>query len=103
MGHPPGTQGHGCAMVRRSIFMPQRSRAGADASAHVGHAPRLFGRRGGAGVSNKGKYKITDTESEDNQNNIEKLARYIGRKKSPRRIANVLCALSAEILVEKVN
>jgi hypothetical protein len=54
-------------------------------------------------VSNKGKYKITDTESEDNQNNIEKLARYIGRKKSPRRIANVLCALSAEILVEKVN
>ena len=34
-------------MVRRSILMPPRSRAGADASAHVGHAPRLLGRRGG--------------------------------------------------------
>ena len=67
------------------------------------HTPLAGSDEGGAGVSNKGKYKITDTESEDNQNNIEKLARYIGRKKSPRRIANVLCALSAEILVEKVN
>ena len=47
MGHPPGTQGNGFAMVRRSIFMPPRSRAGADASAHVGHAERRAERGGG--------------------------------------------------------
>lgn len=38
--------------------MPQRPRAGADASAHVGHAPCLIGRRGGADVSKKGKDKV---------------------------------------------
>ena len=55
-------------MVRRSIFMPQRSRAGTDASAHVGHAPRLLGRRGGIDVSNKGKDKvITDCSQREDQ------------------------------------
>lgn len=54
-------------------------------------------------MSKKGKYKIMDIEGDGNQNNIEKLARYIGKKKSPMRIANVLCALSTEILVKKVN
>ena len=52
-------------MVRRSIFMPQRSRAGADASAHVGHAPRLLGRRGGIDVNKKGKETESSNENRD--------------------------------------
>lgn len=89
-------------MVRRSIFMPPRSRAGADASAHVGHAPRLLGRRGGAGVM-EDKNKIAGHENKGNQSNIEKLAKYIGKKKNSEYVTCLLSSLSPEIFVEKVN
>lgn len=58
-----------------------------------------LGRKGDACASDKGEDESTDIERRRNQNNIEKLARYIGKKKNPRHISNVLCALSAEILV----
>lgn len=82
-------------MVRRSIFMPPRSRAGADASAHVGHAPRLFGRRGGAGVM-EDKNKIAGHENKGNQSNIEKLAKYIGKKEKFR-----ICDVPLKLLIPR--
>ena len=87
MGHPPGTQGNGFEMVRRSIFMPPRSRAGADASAHVGHASRLFGRRGGAGVSDKEKNKY------DVPPLVAKLAHNISKRKHAVAVAKALSTI----------
>ena len=52
-------------MVRRSIFMPPRSRAGADASAHVGHAPYFLDRRGGAGGMRGEKEQFLQEQKKD--------------------------------------
>jgi hypothetical protein len=68
----------------------------------VGHAPRLLGRRGGAGVMDN-KNKIAGHENKGNQSNIEKLAKYIGKKKNSEPVTCLLSTLSAEIFVEKVN
>lgn len=77
----------GFEMVRRSIFMPQRSRAGTDASAHVGHASRLFGRRGGAGVSDKEKNKY------DVPPLVAKLAHNISKRKHAVAVAKALSTI----------
>ena len=70
-----------------SIFMPPRSRAGADASAHVGHAPRLLGWRGGAGVSDNGKegYSVPPL--------IEKLAHNIIKRKHAKAVIRALSSI----------
>ena len=67
--------------------MPPRSRAGADASAHVGHAPRLLGRRGGVGVSNKGKEEYSVPPL------IEKLAHNIIKRKHANAVIKALSSI----------
>ena len=49
------------------------------------------------------KNKIAGHENKGNQSNIEKLAKYIGKKKNSEPVTCLLSTLSAEIFVEKVN
>lgn len=49
------------------------------------------------------KNKIAGHENKGDQSNIEKLAKYIGKKKNSEYVTCLLSSLSPEIFVEKVN
>ena len=89
-------------MVRRSIFMPPRSRAGADASAHVGHAPRLLGRRGGIDVIDK-EYQANKTKETTltKENCIRKIVKIINRNDESFALKILVRSISLEKVVHK--
>ena len=89
-------------MVRRSIFMPQRSRAGADASAHVGHAPRLLGRRGGIDVIDK-EYQANKTKETTltKENCIREIVKIINRNDESFALKILVRSISLEKVVHK--
>ena len=89
-------------MVRRFIFMPPRSRAGADASAHVGHAPRLLGRRGGIDVIDK-EYQANKTKETTltKENCIREIVKIINRNDESFALKILVRSISLEIVVHK--
>lgn len=89
-------------MVRRSIFMPPRSRAGADASAHVGHAPRLLGRRGGIDVIDK-EYQANKTKETTltKENCIREIVKIINRNDESFALKILVRSISLEKVVHK--
>ena len=89
-------------MVRRSIFMPQRSRAGADASAHVGHAPRLLGRRGGIDLIDK-EYQANKTKETTltKENCIREIVKIINRNDESFALKILVRSISLEKVVHK--
>ena len=89
-------------MVRRSIFMPPRSRAGADASAHVGHAPRLLGRRGGIDVIDK-EYQANKTKETTltKENCIREIVKIINRNDESFALKILVRSISLENVVHK--
>ena len=89
-------------MVRRSIFMPPRSRAGADASAHVGHAPRLLGRRGGIDVIDK-EYQANKTKETTLtiENCIREIVKIINRNDESFALKILVRSISLEKVVHK--
>lgn len=89
-------------MVRRSIFMPPRSRAGADASAHVGHAPRLLGRRGGIDVIDK-EYQANKTKETTltKENCIREIVKIINRNDESFALKILARSISLEKVVHK--
>ena len=89
-------------MVRRSIFMPQRSRAGTDASAHVGHAPRLLGRRGGIDVIDK-EYQANKTKETTltKENCIREIVKIINRNDESFALKILVRSISLEKVVHK--
>lgn len=89
-------------MVRRSIFMPPRSRAGADASAHVGHAPRLLGRREGIDVIDK-EYQANKTKETTltKENCIREIVKIINRNDESFALKILVRSISLEKVVHK--
>ena len=89
-------------MVRRFIFMPPRSRAGADASAHVGHAPRLLGRRGGIDVIDK-EYQANKTKETTltKENCIREIVKIINRNDESFALKILVRSISLEKVVHK--
>ena len=89
-------------MVRRSIFMPPRSRAGADASAHVGHAPRLLGRRWGIDVIDK-EYQANKTKETTltKENCIREIVKIINRNDESFALKILVRSISLEKVVHK--
>lgn len=82
--------------------MPPRSRAGADASAHVGHAPRLLGRRGGIDVIDK-EYQANKTKETTltKENCIREIVKIINRNDESFALKILVRSISLEKVVHK--